>query len=102
MGAFGRLLIQHLGGNLEAYDNAGVSQSIKRVKTPKEIDEDNIEHDEIMFDSITKSTENFFLNAERCISNLNKDENIYELFKTDEAFDKFLKWREKFYKELIK
>lgn len=100
MGAFGRLLIQTLGGNLQTYDNAGCSSTIKRIKTSKEIDDDNIEHDEMMFDNITKSTEQLFEKAENCISQLNKDEDIYNLFKTDKAFDKFLVWRKEFYNKL--
>lgn len=95
MGAFGRMLIQYWGGDLKAYDNA---DSLPERKPLFESEKRKLfeEEDEWRLEAITKSVEQLFEKGENALKQIHSDREMTEIFKTDEAFDKFVKWREKF------
>ena len=58
------------------------------------------EEDEHKLEAITKSVEQLFERGEEALRKIHNDREIYEVFKTDKAFDKFIEWRTNFMKNL--
>ena len=94
MGAFGRYLIQTMGGNLKSYDNA---DSIYH-EPKKETDDMLIEREEIMLAQVKQVAKNLMEQGELMIKQLRDEDHKIntELFTTKKVQKDFYEWRDKF------
>lgn len=99
MGAFGELLIEYWGGDIKSY--RGERNITPKIKTPDQIEEENTERDEDLFEQIKQVSENTREKLSRIIKQLKEDE-LAERFKTKKYKSKYEKWNKSFLEETLK
>ena len=90
MGAFGRLLIQKWGGDLDTYNGNTQSTQPKYLNKSKE---EILEEDKETFERVTMAVEDFIKRGEIMMSEIKKTESVSRWFKTKKYQKEFLKWR---------
>jgi hypothetical protein len=101
MSAFGRLLIHHFGGNLDAYEgNTATSKPPKPITKKQQLAEDT-ENDEWVLANIIQNMESLVERIDIAGKHISNDVEMKSAFKTEKVFNKFHKWRSKFIDGLV-
>jgi len=97
MGAFGRLLIQRWGGDLEAYDGHGSTSKPEKPKV--ESDRDFEKSDEMLLERIKNASEETIRRGEAMLKQINAT-GVYRHFETEKGMADFEIWKNKFMNKL--
>lgn len=103
MGAFGELLIQHLGGDLERYRGNKRIYTAPKPKSEAQIKKELIEADKRLLSKIQYHSNEIREQLSNHIKRLQTEGlECKKYFKTEEQQIKFVEWRKTFLEETLK